>query len=123
MKEPSNTGEVCSFLGMVIQLWKLIPGLSEKDKPLRDLLSKKNQWVWGYAQQKAFDQLKNYLTSPPVLTLYDPNKELKLSADASSERGEQRRPVAYASHSMTERKEVCTGGGGGTRIDMGVQAV
>lgn len=34
MKEPSNTGEVCSFLGMFNQLGKFIPGLAEKDKPL-----------------------------------------------------------------------------------------
>lgn len=88
--------------------------MAEKDKPLRDLLSKKNQWVWGCAQQRAFDQLKNDLTSPPVLTLYDPNKELKLSADASSYRlgpvllqkeEEQWKPVAYASRAMTETEQ------------------
>lgn len=114
MKEPSNVSEVRSFLGMVNQLGKFIPGLAEKDKPLRDLLSKKNQWVWGYAQQKAFDQLKSELTSTPVLTLYDPNKDLKLSADASSyglgavlfqKEGEQWRPVAYASRSLTETEQ------------------
>lgn len=64
MKEPSNTGEVRSFLGMLNQLGKYIPGLAEKDKPVRDLLSKKYQWVWGCAQQSAFDRLKNDLTSP-----------------------------------------------------------
>lgn len=108
MKEPANTGEVRSFLGMLNQLGKFIPGLAEKDKPLRDLLSKKYQWVWGCAQQ-----LKNDLTSPPVLTLYNPNKELKLSADASSyglgtvlpQEGEQWKPVAYASRSMTETEQ------------------
>lgn len=114
MKEPSNVSEVRSFLGMVNQLGKFIPGLAEKDKPLRDLLSKKNQWVWSCAQQKAFDQLKRDLTSTPVLTLYDPNKELKLSADASSyglgavlfqKEGEQWRPVAYASRSLTETEQ------------------
>lgn len=114
MKEPSNTSEVRSFLGMVNQLGKFIPGLAEKDKPLRDLLSKKNQWIWSCAQQKAFDQLKNDLTSPPVLALYDPNKELKLSADASSfglsavllqKEGEEWRPVAYASHSLTQTEQ------------------
>lgn len=62
----------------------MIPGLAGKDEPLRDLLSKKNQWVWGCAQQRAFDQLKKDLTSPPVLTLYDLNKELKLLVDALS---------------------------------------
>uniref|UniRef100_A0A1A8CXN4 Gypsy retrotransposon integrase-like protein 1 n=1 Tax=Nothobranchius kadleci TaxID=1051664 RepID=A0A1A8CXN4_NOTKA len=114
MKEPSNISEVRSFLGMVNQLGKFIPGLAEKDKPLRDLLSKKNQWVWSCAQQKAFNQLKGDLTSTPILALYDPNKELKLSADASSyglgavlfqQEGEQWRPVAYASRSLTETEQ------------------
>lgn len=114
MKEPSNTGEVRSFLGMVNQLGKFIPELAEKDKPLRDLLSKKNQWTWGFAQQKAFDQLKNDLTSPLVLTIYDPNKKLKLSADASSyglgavllqQEKDEWRPVAYASRAMTETEQ------------------
>lgn len=84
--EPSNTGEVCRFLGMVNQLGKFIPGLAEKDTnhyPLCDLLSKKNQWVWGSAQQSAFAQFKRNLTSAPLLSLYDTKKELKFSADAS----------------------------------------
>lgn len=45
MKELSNTGKVGSFLGMLNQLGKYISGLAEKDKPLRDLLSKKCQWA------------------------------------------------------------------------------
>lgn len=76
MREASNVNDVHTFLGMVNQLGKYIPGLAEKDKPLRDLLSKKNQWVWSSAQQNSFDQRKSDLTSAPVLTLYDPNKEL-----------------------------------------------
>uniref|UniRef100_A0A1A7X3E1 Gypsy retrotransposon integrase-like protein 1 n=1 Tax=Iconisemion striatum TaxID=60296 RepID=A0A1A7X3E1_9TELE len=114
MKEPSNVSEVRSFLRMVNQLGKFIPGLAEKDKPLRNLLSKKNQWVWSHAQQQAFVLLKTDLTTTPVLTLYDPNKELRLSADASSyglgavllqRESEEWKPVAYASRSLTETEQ------------------
>ncbi len=45
---------------------------------------KKNHWGWGKAQQVAFCELKRELSSTPVLALYNPNKELELSADASS---------------------------------------
>lgn len=45
MAEPNNFSELRSFLGMVNQLGKFVPQLAEKDKPLRDLLSKKNHWV------------------------------------------------------------------------------
>lgn len=42
MEEPTNVSELRSFLGMVNQLGKFIPQLVERDKALRDLLSKKN---------------------------------------------------------------------------------
>ncbi|XP_041636000.1 uncharacterized mitochondrial protein AtMg00860-like [Cheilinus undulatus] len=73
LKEPSNVSEVRGFLGMVNQLGKFIPQLAEKDKPLRDLLSKKNCWVWETDQARAFETLKKALSSPPVLAMYDPN--------------------------------------------------
>uniref|UniRef100_A0A8C5D510 Gypsy retrotransposon integrase-like protein 1 n=1 Tax=Gouania willdenowi TaxID=441366 RepID=A0A8C5D510_GOUWI len=114
MKEPSNVSELRSFLGMVNQLGKFIPNLSEKDKPLRDLLSAKNMWYWGQDQQKAFHNLKQELSSAPVLQLYDPNKPQKISADASSyglgavmlqREGDVWSPVAYASRSLTPTEQ------------------
>lgn len=44
MPEPANVSELRSFLGMINQLAKLIPQVAEKDKPLRELLYKKNCW-------------------------------------------------------------------------------
>ena len=61
-----------------------MPWLAEKDKVLRDLLSKKNCWVWGADQVRAFNRLKEELSSTPVLVLNNPNKETKVSADTSS---------------------------------------
>ena len=57
--------------------------LADKTKPLRDLLSKKNSWTWGHAQESAFREIKECLISPPVLTLYDMNRKTKVSSDAS----------------------------------------
>ena len=114
MEQPNNISELRSFLGMVTQLGKFLPNLSEKDKALRDLLSKKNQWVWGHEQEKAFTDLKQELSRAPVLQLYNPNRELKISADASSyglgavmlqKCDNEWLPVAYASRALTPTEQ------------------
>lgn len=64
--------ETVSDLGMANQLSKFALNLAEKATPLRDLLSKKNQWTWGDGQQQAFQEIKEELSSVPVLVLYDP---------------------------------------------------
>ena len=56
MAEPTNVSEIRRFLGMVNQHRKFSPKLAELTKPLRDLLSKKNQWMCGQKQKDAFDQ-------------------------------------------------------------------
>ena len=111
MKKPTNTSEVRRFLGMTNQLAKFGPSLAEKAKPLRDLLSKQNAWVWGESQQRAFQEIKQELYSAPILALYDPNLDTVVSADASSfglgavlmqkQPDASWRPVVYASRSLT----------------------
>ena len=87
---------------------KFAPNLADITKPLRDLLVKR---VWGEPQQKAFNQIKEMLTTSPVLALFDSKIEAIVSADASSygldavllqrqPEGELK-PVAYISRSMT----------------------
>ncbi|KAE8284596.1 Retrovirus-related Pol polyprotein from transposon 17.6 Protease [Larimichthys crocea] len=116
MAVPSNVSEVRSFLGMTNHLGKFLPHLAEKTRPLRDLLRKSNMWAWGPQQQQAFDQIKEELTTPPGLALYDPNADTLVSADASSyglgavllqrQEGADWKPVAYASRALsdTERR-------------------
>ena len=51
---------------MVNQQSKFLSHLAEQTKPLRDLLSKKNQWTLGHDQQQAFERLKGALSSGPL---------------------------------------------------------
>ena len=115
MKEPNNTTELRRFLGMTNQLAKFTPSLAEQAKPLRDLLSKKNSWVWGDCQQRAFQEIKHQLSSAPILALYDPSRDTIVSADASSyglgavltqkQPDGSWRPVVYASRSLTSTEQ------------------
>ena len=115
MEAPKDQSELRRFLGMVNQLSKFQPQIAETTKPLRDLLSSKNHWTWGDAQQQAFSTIKKSLCSTPILALYDPNLQTRLSADASSyglgavlmqkQDNNQWRPVAYASRALTPTEQ------------------
>ncbi|XP_064470230.1 uncharacterized protein K02A2.6-like [Ornithodoros turicata] len=112
MPAPTNVTELKRFLGMVNFIARFIPNLAAKTAPLRELLRKDVSFTWDCAQQHAFEEVKNWLMSPPVLALYCPMKATILSADASSyglgavlmQRQEDKslRVVAYASKSLTE---------------------
>ena len=84
MKQPTSVSEVRRFLGMANQLSKFVPNLANMTKPLRDLLSKRNDWIWDEPQQSAYTRIKETLTKSPVLAPFDPNLETIVSADASS---------------------------------------
>ena len=62
IKTPQIVGEVHRFLGMTNQLNKFSPLITEKSKPLRNLLAKKTEWVWGHEQASSF-QAVNSLTT------------------------------------------------------------
>eukprot|EP00731_Ephydatia_muelleri_P016035 Em0009g459a len=111
-----NVPQLRSFLGLVNFYGKFLHNLADTLAPLHQLLRKNERWHWGQQQGKAFEKAKSQLTSPCVLTHFDPDKRLVLSCDASPyglgavlahqfEDGSER-PVAFASRSLApaERK-------------------
>ncbi|KAL4149614.1 hypothetical protein QTP88_003517 [Uroleucon formosanum] len=58
-------------------------------KPLHNLLKKDIPFVFGNAEQCAFDTLKNQLSEAPILSIYSPSAETELHCDASSQRTTQ----------------------------------
>ena len=96
---------------MANQLGKFTPNLAQIMQPLRELLSKSHNWSWRPSQSKAFDLVKEELTKPTTLVLYDLATVTKVSADASTyglgavllqKTDSHWKPVAYASRSMSE---------------------
>ena len=85
--------------------------LAQLTQPLRELLKKGSIWVWDAQQESAFKLIKEELCKPTVLSLYSPNAETKVTADASSnglgavllqKNNSVWKPVAFASRSMTK---------------------
>ena len=114
METPQSVSDLRRFLGMVNQLGKFSPRISELNQPLRELLSNKKAWLWGPDQERSFNSIKDELSRPTTLALYDPNAKLKVSADASSFglgavlfQGDEDdwKPVAYASRAMSETEK------------------
>ena len=111
MTPPSSVTELRRFMGMVNQMTKFSPNIAQISKPLRELLSTKNAWTWEAIQEAAFIKLKQEISSPRVLALYDPSARTKISADASAyglgavllqKHHEQWRPIAFSSRSLSE---------------------
>ncbi|CAI7792436.1 unnamed protein product [Closterium sp. NIES-53] len=81
--------------------------------PLTDLLHKDSFFVWGEEAEADFQELKNFLVSPPVLLITDPSKPFKVVTDASNlaigavllqDFGNGLQPIAYESRKLQAAK-------------------
>ena len=79
---PTNKKEVQSFLGFTNFYRRFIRDFSHHGRPLFDLTGSAD-WRWGEEQQKAFQKLKDAITSRPVLILPDENRPFRVEADSS----------------------------------------
>lgn len=109
--DPTNVTELKSLLGLINYYGKFVPNLSTILEPLHKLLKKEIAWDWNKQCKQALSTVKNCLTSAPVLTLFDPNKTIKLTTDACQvgvgaviahifDNGEEK-PIAFASQTLT----------------------
>ena len=111
-----NVFDMRRCTGIVNQLSKYSPNIAEISQPLLEFLSSKRSWLWEHPQEQAFTQLKEELISPTVFGLYEPRRNIKVSANTSSHglgavllqatiNGDTWKSVAYVSRSMTETKK------------------
>ena len=109
--EPQTAAEMLSFLGLCGYYMRFVPGYAEVSKPLREAASAKDTLVWSEAMRTAFQELKEKLTSPPVLKLPAMCGRFRLYTDACNSSvgsvlveavGDQERVVAYASKVLSK---------------------
>ena len=107
---PTSPTEIRSFLGLTAYYRIFIKGFSQISAPLTKLLRKEVEFVWTAACEKSFQELKNRLTTAPVLALPESGEEYVIYCDASkSGLGcvlmQKGRVIAYASRQLRKHEE------------------
>lgn len=93
--------------GLVTHLFKYLLHLSETCKLLRRRTVKDTLWHWDLQQEGAFKEVKQLVSTEPVLKYYNINVEVTVEWDAS-EIGldttllQQGQPAAYASRALSQ---------------------
>ena len=85
--KPSNITDLRSFLGLCEQLAGFCTDVAAAMGPLRPLLKATSEFRWLPEHERAFEDTKRALTSPPVLAFFDPSRPTRLETDASRTRG------------------------------------
>ncbi|KAK1604476.1 hypothetical protein QYE76_028149 [Lolium multiflorum] len=69
MKPPTTKKELQCLIGKINFVRRFISNLSGRIEPFMGLVKIKSdeEFCWGAEQQQAFDEIKEYLTKPPVL--------------------------------------------------------
>ena len=119
MKPPKNVMDIQKLTGCMAALSCFIARLGEKGLQFFKLLKATEKFVWSEEANKAFEDLKKYLTSPPCLAAPTPGEHMYLYIAATNrvvstvivveheEEGHAypvQRPVYYISEVLIESK-------------------
>ena len=108
---PKKLVEVQEFIGFLNFYRRFIEGFSQVARPLHNLTKKDTKFLWDNKCQVAFDELKEWITSTPVLTMAWDEGLMKIEADTcqfavrgilSQEQEGIFRPIAYYSKSLND---------------------
>ena len=80
---PTTVQETQQFLGLVNYYRRFIQNFASVAQPLHRLTEKNTTFKWSKECEQAFNTLKTYLTSAPVLALPDWSRPFVLDTDAS----------------------------------------
>ena len=74
---------ISSFLGLTHHQRRFVEGLSSIDASITTLTQKETKFQWIHECERSFQQLKNKLTSAPILVLPEGTKGYIVYCDAS----------------------------------------
>ena len=113
-KPPTSVKGVRSFLGFANFYRKFIPNFSHVIAPLNLLTQKDQLWAWTSLQQRAFETLKAFFSSGPVLSIPDVTHPFSIMTNASlfaagaillqADTNGDLHPCAYFSHTFLPAK-------------------
>ena len=116
--QPKNRKQVEQFLGFINYHRSFIPDLARITAPLYELTGPKAKWCWGEDHSKAFDKLKEVMTSVTVLGCPRAEDSFILDTDASDfavggvlsqVQDGQERPISFASKVLNPaQRDYCT---------------
>ena len=117
-RPPKNRTEVRQFLGLTGYYRCMIKDYSKIACPLTNLTKKDKDWSWTDEHQKAFETLRDYLTSSTIMCYPDFSKPFWVKSDASGSsvgfvltqmHDKKEKVVAYGSKKLTETQtRYCT---------------
>ncbi|KAJ9565034.1 hypothetical protein OSB04_001000 [Centaurea solstitialis] len=111
IQSPRNVKEVQKLTGRVAALTRFISRSSDKCHLFYNVLRKNQGFLWTDEHEKALQELKQYMTSPPLLTKPVEGESLQLylavSKNATSavlvrEEDQRQRPIYYVSKSFLD---------------------
>lgn len=102
---PTNVTEIRRFLGLAGYYRRFVRDFSRVAQPLTNLMKKTTRFQWDKKCEQSFQELKQRLTSAPILTLHSGTEGFEVYSDASKhdlgcvfmQRG---KVVAYASRKL-----------------------
>jgi hypothetical protein len=119
MNRPTGKKDVMNLTRMMAALGHFISKLGEKGLPFFKILKKSDKFQWTDEADRTLEELKTFLTSPPVMVPSAPKETLLLYISASTqvvsavlvaerpEEGHQypvQRPVYYVSEVLSDSK-------------------
>eukprot|EP00253_Pinus_taeda_P026215 PITA_26215 len=106
---PKDVADIRSFMGLAGYYRRFVESFSRIAYTITSLQKKGKVFKWTAECQQSFDRLKHLLTTAPILSIADPNKDYVVCTDASKEGVggvlmQEGKVIAYESRKLKEQE-------------------